>query len=300
MSSKSHKSNPLAEISTVFGMTLLLTLFGVFVYFMWSANKKSAEIKEQLSLDILFHENIDESLVKMMEKKLKAMDDVVINATYVSKNDARLLMMKHVGEDAFEILDGVNPLPPSIHVNLNSLHVNPDSAALFSSRIMKGNEHIISEVAYNEAQFLEIGTVFKNFELIMLFVAVTLLIISVLLIYNTIRLAVFSKRFLIRTMQLVGAKSTFIRRPFILKAFYHGFISGLLAILFLIALWYTFTNINPNIITKLSLSEDLLKRELMDFSIIALGILFTGVLVSVLSTYFALNKFIWIKSEKLH
>ena len=90
MSSKSHKSNPLAEISTVFGMTLLLTLFGVFVYFMWSANKKSAEIKEQLSLDILFHENIDESLVKMMEKKLKAMDDVVINATYVSKNDARL------------------------------------------------------------------------------------------------------------------------------------------------------------------------------------------------------------------
>lgn len=300
MSRNSHKSNSLAEISTVFGMTLLLTLFGVFIYFMWSANKKSSEIKEQLSLDILFHENIDESVVKMMEKKLKAMQGVVKNATYVSKDDARLLMMKHVGKDAFEILDGVNPLPPSIHVNLSAFYVNPDSASIFASNVMKGNEHIISEVAYNQAQFLEIGSVFKNFELIMLFVATTLLVIAILLIYNTIRLAVFSKRFIIRTMQLVGAKSSFIRRPFIMKALFQGFLSGLLAILFLVSLWYTFTNINPNIITKLSANEELLKRELMDFIIIALGILFTGISVSVMSTYFALNKFIWIKSEKLY
>ena len=300
MRSNRHKSNSLAEISTVFGMTLLLTLFGVFIYFMWSANKKSSEIKEQLSLDILFHENIDESLVKMMEKKLKAMNEIVVNASYVSKEDGRLLMMKHVGEDAFDILDGVNPLPASIHVNLNASYVNPDSASIFASRIMKGNEHIISEVAYNEAQFLEIGTVFKNFEFIMLFVSITLLVIAILLIYNTIRLAVFSKRFLIRTMQLVGAKSTFIRKPFIFKAFYHGLLSGLLAILFLVSLWYVFTNINPNIITELSADTELLKRELIDFSIIAFGILVIGILVSVLSTYFALNKFIWIKSEKLY
>lgn len=300
MNKNIHKRNSLAEISTIFGMTLLLTLFGVFIYFMWSANKKSEEIKEQLSLDILFHENIDESIVKMMEKKLKAMGSMVKNADYVSKEDARLLMMKHVGEDAFEILDGVNPLPSSIHVNLSAEYVNPDSASIFASKIMKGNEHIISEVSYNEAQFLEIGTVFKNFELIMLFVAITLLIISILLIYNTIRLAVFSKRFLIRTMQLVGAKSSFIRRPFILKAFFQGFFSGLLAVLLLVSLWYTFTNINPNIITKLSTNQALLKRELLDFSIIAGGILITGILVSVLSTYFALNKFIWIKSEKLY
>ena len=300
MSANTHKSNTLAEISTVFGMTLLLTLFGVFIYFMWTANKKSSEIKEQLSMDILFHENIDESVVKMMEKKLIAMDDVVKKAVYVSKEDARQLMMKHVGEDAFEILDGVNPLPASIHVNLSAAYVNPDSASVFAANLIKGNEHIISEVAYNEAQFLEIGTVFKNFQMITLFVAITLLIIAILLIYNTIRLAVFSKRFLIRTMQLVGAKSSFIRRPFIFKAMYHGVLSGLLAILFLVTLWYVFTNINPDIIAKLSADEALMKRELRDFAIIALGILSTGVVVSVVSTYFALNKFIWIKSEKLH
>ena len=300
MSLKSYKSNSLAEISTIFGMTLLLTLMGVFIYFMWSANKKSKEIKEQLSLDILFHENVDESVVKMMEKKLKAMSEVVKNADYVSKEDARELMMKHVGNDAFEILDGVNPLPSSIHVNLSASYVNPDSAQLFASKITKGNEHIISEVSYNKAQFLEIGTVFKNFEIIMLFVAISLLIISILLIYNTIRLAVFSKRFLIRTMQLVGAKSSFIRKPFILRAFFQGFLSGLISILFLVSLWYTFTNINPNIITKLSADEQLFKREIIDFIILSCGIIFTGIFVSVLSTYFALNKFIWLKSEKLY
>ena len=281
-------------------MTLLLTLFAVFVYFMLTANKKSAEIKEQLSMDILFHENVDESTVKMMEKKLKSMDGIVRNALYVSKEDAQKLMMKHVGEDAFEILDGVNPLPSSIHVNLTSSYVNPDSAHNFSSLIYKGNEHIISEVAYNESQFLEIGNVFKNFELIMIFVASVLLVIAILLIYNTIRLAVFSKRFMIRTMQLVGAKSYFIRRPFIFRAFYHGMISGILAILFLVSLWYSFTYINPTIITSLSSSKAELNREILDFIKVAFGILTTGILVSVISTYFALNKFIWVKSEKLH
>ena len=300
MKSKRHKSNSLAELSTIFGMTLLLTLFGVFVYFMWTANKKSAEIKEQLSMDILFHETVDESIVRMMEKKLKSMDGIVKKALYVSKEDAQKLMLKHVGKDAFEILDGVNPLPSSIHVNLSSSYVNPDSAANFAAQITKGNEHIISEVAYNESQFLEIGTVFKNFELIMLFIAGVLLIIAILLIYNTIRLAVFSKRFMIRTMQLVGAISFFIRRPFILKAFYQGLISAVLAVLFLLSLWYSFTVINPNIISELSTDKFLLNNEILEFSVISLGILVTGILISVVSTYFALNKFIWVKSEKLY
>ena len=298
--SKSHKSNSLAEISTIFGMTLLLTLFGVFVYFMVSANKKSSEIKEQLSIDILFHESVDESTVKMMEKKLKSMNGVVKTALYVSKDDAQKLMMKHVGEDAFEILDGVNPLPSSIHVNLTSDYVNPDSAKHFSSALLKGNQHLISEIAYNESQFLEIGNVFKNFRLIMIFIATVLLIIAILLIYNTIRLAVFSKRFMIRTMQLVGAKSYFIRRPFIFRAFYQGLISGVLAILFLISLWYSFTYINPNIIISLSSNSSALNKEILDFTIVSSGILVAGILISVISTYFALNKFIWVKSEKLY
>ena len=300
MNTKPHKSNSLAEISTIFGMTLLLTLFGVFVYFMWTANKKSSEIKEQLSLDILFHESVDESIVRMMEKKLISMEGIVKKALFVSKDDAQQIMLKHVGKDAFEILDGVNPLPSSIHVNLSADYVNPDSASSFALKVLKGNEHIISEVSYNESQFLEIGTVFKNFEFIMLFIAAVLLIIAILLIYNTIRLAVFSKRFMIRAMQLVRAKSYFIRKPFIIRAFYQGLISSLLAVIFLLSLWYSFTYINPNIITELSSDNTVLNQEIFDFSLLASGILLTGILISIISTYFALNKFIWVKSEKLY
>jgi len=300
MKSKRHKSNSLAELSTIFGMTLLLTLFGVFVYFMWTANKKSSEIKEQLSLDILFHESVDESIVRMMEKKLISMEGIVKKALFVSKDDAQKIMLKHVGKDAFEILDGVNPLPSSIHLNLSADYVNPDSASSFALKVLKGNEHIISEVSYNESQFLEIGTVFKNFEFIMLFIAAVLLIIAILLIYNTIRLAVFSKRFMIRTMQLVGAKSYFIRKPFIIRAFYQGLISSTLAVIFLLSLWYSFTYINPSIITELSSDNTALNQEIFDFSLLAAGILLTGILISIISTYFALNKFIWVKSEKLY
>ena len=234
-----------------------------------------------------------------MEKQLN-LYEYVKKASYISKKAAQDLMMKHVGNDAFDILDGVNPLPASINVNLSSNYVNPDSALAFSNRIMKGNEHLISEIAYNEAQFLEVGAVFKNFETILLIVAIILLAIAILLIYNTIRLAVFSKRFVIRTMQLVGAKSSFIRRPFLMKAFFQGLISGLLSIFALVSLWYLFTNYNPSIITQLSLDDTVLKQELMAYGIIAVGILFLGIFVSLGSTYFALNKFIWIKSEKLY
>jgi cell division transport system permease protein len=159
---------------------------------------------------------------------------------------------------------------------------------------------ILFTTSNNEAQFLEIGTVFKNFEFIMLFIAAVLLIIAILLIYNTIRLAVFSKRFMIRTMQLVGAKSYFIRKPFIIRAFYQGLISSTLAVIFLLSLWYSFTYINPSIITELSSDNTALNQEIFDFSLLASGILLTGILISIISTYFALNKFIWVKSEKLY
>ena len=216
MKRKSYSKNNFTELSTIFGITLLLVLLGVFAHFMLNANEKAKEIKEQLSVDILFHDGVTVSEVLQIEKKL-SLKSYVKKAQFISKDSAKSLMMKHVGTDAFDILDGANPIPSSIHVNLSSDYVNPDSAAVFASRLLKGNEHLISEVSYSEAQFLEIGSIFKNFELILILIAATLLIISVILINITIRLAVYSERFSIRTMQLVGAKSSFIRKPFLVK-----------------------------------------------------------------------------------
>ena len=299
MKRKSYAKNNFTELSTIFGITLLLVLLGVFSHFMLNANEKAKEIKEQLSVDILFHDGVTVSEVLQIEKKL-SLKSYVKKAQFISKDSAKSLMMKHVGTDAFDILDGANPIPSSIHVNLSSDYVNPDSAAVFASRLLKGNEHLISEVSYSEAQFLEIGSIFKNFELILILIAATLLIISVILINITIRLAVYSERFSIRTMQLVGAKSSFIRKPFLVKSLLNGFISGILAIIILILLWKVFSNFNPEVVVQMSGSEAILKDQLFNIGIVFSTILFGGISISFFSTFFALNKYIWIKSEKLY
>ena len=299
MKRKSYAKNNFTELSTIFGITLLLVLLGVFSHFMLNANEKAKEIKEQLSVDILFHDGVTVSEVLQIEKKL-SLKSYVKKAQFISKDSAKSLMMKHVGTDAFDILDGANPIPSSIHVNLSSDYVNPDSAAVFAARLLKGNEHLISEVSYSEAQFLEIGSIFKNFELILILIAATLLIISVILINITIRLAVYSERFSIRTMQLVGAKSSFIRKPFLVKSLLNGFISGILAIIILILLWKVFSNFNPEVVVQMSGSEAILKDQLFNIGIVFSTILFGGISISFFSTFFALNKYIWIKSEKLY
>tara|TARA_B110000014_G_C20071624_1_gene558935 strand:- start:352 stop:1251 length:900 start_codon:yes stop_codon:yes gene_type:complete len=299
MARRKFSSNRVTEVSTVFGITLLLVLLGVFAYFMITAHQKSKEIKEQLSVDILFQDEASEADVLQMEKEL-ASRPYVKQAQYISKDSAKSLLLQHVGDDAFDILDGANPIPSSINVNLSAEYVNPDSAAAFSERIMKEKEHLVSEVSYSEAQFLEVGSVFKNFEMILLVIAGILLIISIILINITIRLAVYSKRFIIRTMQLVGASSSFIRRPFLIRAFFHGFVSGMLAIIILIGLWHLFSNFNPDQVSKMSINEQELNAQLQLFGLLFSGVLGTGIIISIFSTYFALNKYIWINSEKLY
>ncbi len=299
MSKRKSIGNRVTEVSTIFGITLLLVLLGVFAYFMITANEKSKDIREQLSVDILFHDDVKVVDVLQMEKQLTSLK-YIKQAQYISKDSARRLMLQHVGNDAFDILDGANPIPASIHVNLSSEYVNPDSAAIFAKRIMKGKEHLISEVSYSETQFLEIGEVFKNFEFILFLIASILLIISIILINITIRLAVYSQRFIIRTMQLVGAKSSFIRRPFLLKAIFNGIFSGILAIIILIGLWHLFSSFNPEVIAKMSTTEQELNKQLTLFGYLFAGIISTGLIISLCSTYFALNKYIWINSEKLY
>lgn len=288
-----------AEISTVLGMSLLLFLLGLLAYVLVITDKAANEIKEQLVVDVYFRDNAREVDVRKLEKELVALP-YVISANYVSKDSAKALLMQQQGEDVFEILDGVNPLRQLIAVNLSSEYVNRDSAQAFKERILKGNEYIIDEVFYNQAHFLEIGKSFKKLEFFLLVAAGLLLIISILLINNTIRLAIYSKRFLIRTMQLVGAKSSFIRRPFLLKSLYQGFLAGVIGVLMLLALGYFLMDFNPETIVKATETKEELLKEYKIVGTIFGGMIIGGMLISYLSTFFALNKYLWIKSEKLY
>ncbi len=284
--------------STILGMSLLLFLLGLLAYIIALTNTASNDIKEQLVVDVYFKDDARTIDVRKLEKQIVALP-AVESANYVSKDSAKAILMEQQGEDVFDILDGVVPLKQLIVVNLSAAYVNKDSAAAFKKAIEAENEYLIDEVFYNEAHFLEIGKSFKRLELFLLFAALILLVIAVLLINNTIRLAIFSKRFIIRTMQLVGAKSRFIRRPFLNAAILQGIISGVIAILLLLGTGYLLAEFNPQSIEKVTSSTAVFEKEMILIGNIFGALVISGMLISYLSTYFALNKYLWIKSDKL-
>ena len=287
-----------AEISTVLGMSLLIFLLGLLAYLLVITNAVANDVKEQLVVDVYFRDDAREIDVRKLEKEIVSLP-YVLKANYVSKDSARALLKQQQGEDVFEILDGVNPLRQLIAVNLTSSYVNKDSALAFKKQLLSGNEYLIDEVFYNQSHFLEIGNSFSKLEYFLIGAALLLLVIAILLINNTIRLAIFSKRFLIRTMQLVGAKSRFIRKPFLISALYQGLFAGLLAVLLLLGTGYLLAEFNPNSVVEITASSDKLEKEMLILGSIFTGMLFAGMFISYISTFFALNKYLWIKTDKL-
>ena len=153
--------------STVVGISLLLFLLGVFAYILTTLTASADTMKEQLVVDILFREEAREVDILKMEKELAAMPHVLA-AQYVSKDSAKALMMERLGHDSFDILDGANPLRPSIAVNLASDYVNADSAMSFQEKVLSGNEHVIEDVSYDSTQFLELTKTFSWLRFIIL------------------------------------------------------------------------------------------------------------------------------------
>jgi cell division transport system permease protein len=285
--------------ATVVGISLLLFLLGVFAYILATLTTSADTMKEQLVVDILFREEAREVDILKMEKELSAMPHVLA-AQYVSKASAKALMMERLGDDSFDILDGANPLRPSIAVNLASDYVNADSAMSFQNKVLSGNEHVIEDVSYDSTQFLELTNTFSWLRLIILTIGAILLFIAMALINNTIRLTVYSKRFTIKTMQLVGAKPSFIRRPFLYNALGQGLLSGIIAVGLLVVFGYFFGQISPGQIDRITANEVQLQKEFKIFALLFGGIILLGIFVSWVSTYFALSKYIWIKTEKLY
>lgn len=279
-------------------MSLLLFLLGLLSYVLFITNNAANEIKEQLVVDVYFRDDAREIDVRKLEKEILTMP-AVISANYISKDSAKAILMQQQGEDAFEILDGINPLKQLIVVNLGTDYVNKDSAAVFKKNLVTKNEYLIDEVFYNQAHFLEIGNSFKKLNFFLLIASFLLLIIAVLLINNTIRLAVFSKRFLIRTMQLVGAKSSFIRRPFLRASIFQGLVAALIGILLLFGSGYLLAEFNPQTIENITQSSEKLNNEAFLVGSIFGGMIISGILISYISTFFALNKYLWIKTDKL-
>jgi len=267
------------------GLIFLLTVF---------AGKLSVYMKESLSFDIILSDDTEFPQVNSLLMQLEN-TPFVKAAKYISKDEAA---MQYIGEDPSAFL-GFNPLPSIIVVNLNARYAEADSIPLIEKTIKKFSTNI-STVEYRNDLLQMVNDNLKKLGIVFLILAVVLFIISLALINNTIRLTVYSKRFLIHTMKLVGATPGFIRWPFVRTNIFMGIIAAILANGLLI--WFLYYVVNKlgdasvgGGITRISEIIHLDSLYIVFSVVMALGIIITAV-----TTFFAVNRYVRMEGDNLY
>ncbi|WP_293944948.1 MULTISPECIES: cell division protein FtsX [unclassified Sphingobacterium] len=274
-------------VSTVISIALVLLVTGMLGLLLVHAKNLSKYVKENIVLNVIVNDGTSEGDVLSLQKDLEK-DPYVLRSVYISKEIAAKNLKEDLGEDFVQYL-GHNPLLPSLDVYMKENYANTDSIKTFIEKISKNNR--IKEVVYQESLIDMVNKNVRIIGMIVLAFAVILLIIAVALINNTIRLAIYSQRFLIKSMQLIGATKNFIRKPFITYGIIHGLLGSLIAILLLI-LTLKFA--------QQQIPELIFLRNWFEFAVIFLGVIFIGILISGLSTYFAVTKYLKAQSNDLY
>ncbi|OFY69717.1 MAG: cell division protein FtsX [Bacteroidetes bacterium RBG_19FT_COMBO_42_7] len=274
-------------LTLVISVSLVLFLLGILGLVIINTKELSDYFRESLTFSVILDDDAREADIRMLQKDLDARQ-FVKSTEYVSKDEAAVKMKNDLGEDFISFL-GDNPLPPSIDVYLYANYANRDSVVKFEKYILE--YPFVKEVWYEDSLLFLINENVRKISLFLLIISSFLFLIAVTIINNTIRLAIYSKRFLIRTMQLVGATRSFIRKPFLIRSIYHGVLAALMAMLLLMGLLY------------------LIEKEfLMLFTfestnlLILLGVLLiiAGVLINLVSTYLSVNRYLVISEDKLY
>jgi cell division transport system permease protein len=262
----------------------MLGLLGLIVL---HAEKLSDYVKENIGFSVIVKENITEPSILEFQKKLDA-EPFVKSTHFITKEQAAEDLTKELGEDFVDFL-GYNPLLSSIDIRLNAEYANNDSLKVLEHKLLKNN--LVKEVFYHKSLVDAVNKNIRRISLVILSFSVILLLISIALINNTIRLSVYSKRFIIKTMQLVGATRTFISRPFILRSLIHGLVSSLIAISLLVVVIYFSRKTLPEIVDL----QDI------DLFLSVFGIVtIIGMVITGLSTILAVGRYLNMKSYKVH
>ena len=274
-------------ITSSISTTLVLLLLGLVVFFVLGAHNLSVYVKENINFSILISDDMKESDILKLQKKLDK-EPFVKETEYISKKQALREQTEAMGTDPQEFL-GYNPFTASIEIKLHSGYANSDSIAKIEKKIRKNTD--IQEVLYQKDLIDAVNENIRNISLMLLGLAVILTFISFALINNTIRLTIYSKRFLIHTMKLVGATPGFIRRPFVRYNVVSGIFASILAILMLTGALYYLQN---------ELSGFIQLLDVKALIIVYAGVLVMGILLSVTATVFAVNKYLRMGVDKLY
>ncbi len=273
--------------SVIISITLVLFLLGVLGMLLINARKVETHFKEQIALSIDLKENVKEIEIAQLQKNLK-LSDYVKSTRFISKDEAAEIAQVENGEKFMDFI-GYNPFQNSIDVYLNSEFVTLNKLEEIKTDLLQ--KSYVDEVRYDIDLVSLMNKNVKRISFWLIAISVIFAFIAMLLINSSIRLAVYSKRFIIKTMQMVGATKHFIRRPFIWKSIRLGIIGSLLSVAGLVVVAYYLDKNLPelNLLSKPSL-----------FASLCLGIVLLGILITWISTFFATQRFLNLKTDDLY
>ena len=274
-------------ISTVVSISLVLFMLGLFGIIVLHAKKLSDYVKENIQLSVILNDNAKEVDIVQFQKTLDA-TKFVKSTEYITKDEAAKKLRDDLGEDFVSFL-GFNPLLSSIDIRLHAAYANADSLKVIEKSF--STNKLVKEVYYQKNLVDMVNENLKSIGIIVLLFSGLLSIIAIALINNTIRLSLYAKRFLIKSMQLVGATPGFIRKPFVLKGITHGLYGAMIANALLIGILY---------LAQKEVPELFLIEDISLFGTLLLVVVLMGVLISWICTHMSVRKYLKSKLDNLY
>lgn len=288
MEEKYHRRRYQSSVATtIVSITLVLTMLGLLGLTVLHARKLSDYVKENIGFRVYLKEDAPAEDIILLQKRLDA-EPFVKSSVYISPDEAARDLKAELGEDFIEFL-GYNPLPPSIDLRVKAAYANSENLEIIEKNLMQ--EVIVKEVFYQKSLVDLINKNVRKISMVLLGFSGLLLLIAIALINNTIRLSVYSKRFIIRTMKLVGATRGFIGRPFIIRGVMQGLYSAIFAIILLTAALYFLMQQIPELVSLYDLY--------LYLAVFGLVIL-TGMFLAWVSTFFAVRKYLKMTEDELY
>ncbi|WP_420570705.1 cell division protein FtsX [Kordia sp.] len=273
--------------SVVLSTTLVLFLLGILGLLVLNTKKVADYYKEKIALTVYLKDSAKDVEIKQLQKTL-ALAEYTKSAEFVSKETAAANLTADIGEDFVEYL-GENPLLNSLDVYVNAQFVSGEKLEAIAAEISEKN--FVEEVSFDKPLVSKLNANIKRIGLGILIACIFFAIVAALLINSSIRLSVYAKRFTIKTMQMVGATKGFIRRPFIWNSIKMGVIAAILALAGMAGVLYYVNKSLP----QLQLAND----KMLIGSVFA-GILVIGVLITLISSFFATQRFLNLRTDQLY
>lgn len=286
-------------ISTIVGVSLVLTMIGMVLSIIFGLSSFKKSVKENIQVDLFFAADVSEADIKLIAEELHAWPEIK-KAEFVSSKraweDFQNLTaatgdsLSTQGID-LSVIDGEIPIPPSISFHPKAKYANEEGMKNIEKKMLHAFPEKLSDFNFNKSSLQDVNLGFDRIAYMILMVTGLLLIISLAMINNTIRLALYSKRFIIKTMQLVGATGRFIRKPFIIQSVMQGFFSAVFGMAFFLGILYFTHHFYLDLSTLISIQ---LLLSIFAFIVVM------GIVISVVATIFALNKYLRMKLDDLY